>query len=73
MVKVVYRDGSFEIFPTNDFTHNSEHHMFFVAIAGCRLMIPDDAVRSIGKGRIEEIYKMNNGVSTKEKEIFVYE
>ena len=73
MVKVVYRDGNSEVFPTNDYSHSSEHKMFFVVIGGCRLMIPDDAVRTIGKGRVDTIVAMSNGEQSVLKEVFVYE
>lgn len=74
MVKVVYRDGSSEIFLTDTYCHSSVHKMFFVEIAaGCRLMIPDDVVRTIGKGRIEEIVTVENGREKSRKEVFVYE
>ena len=51
-VKVVYLDGSSEIFKAQTYQHNREHKMFFVEIGKNRLMIPDANVRSIGMGHV---------------------
>lgn len=51
-VKVVYLDGSFEIFKARTYQHNKEHRMFYVVVSDNRIMIPDANVRSIGVGHV---------------------
>lgn len=51
-VKVVYLDGSSEIFKAQTYQHNKENKMFYVIIGEHCLMIPDANVRSIGIGHV---------------------
>lgn len=49
MIKVIYTDGSETNFHGSDFTHNSEHKMFFIETPGKkRIMIPDHCVACVG-------------------------
>lgn len=73
-VKVVYRDGSSEIFrDVKDSDYHPDIHMFRVEYEKSYIMIPEGAVRSVGAGRIETICTVEHGRTTKTEEVFVYE
>lgn len=54
MIKVVYLDGSCDLFKGTNFTHNKDHRLFIVEVGAYKVMMPDANVRSIGVGRIGE-------------------
>lgn len=73
-VKIVYWDGSSEIFrDAQAALHSKDHNIFRIEYKKNAIMIPDRAVRSVGGGRVEEIYTVANGRTTKTEEVFVYE
>ena len=73
MVKVVYTDGSTELFETEDATHEPEHRRFVIDKPKSRIFIMEHSVRSIGSGHIETIVTpKGHGIEAVE-EVFVYE
>ena len=74
MVKVVYTDGSIELFNSNkQIIHEASHNLFKVEFKNHFVMIPDHAVRSIGVGHLETITLEKHGSATAVEEVFVYE
>jgi len=51
-VKVIFTNGTSEIFDAENYQHNQEHRMFYVIVGKNRIMIPDRNVRSVGIGRV---------------------
>lgn len=73
MVKVVYTDGSSEVFEADNVLHNPASRLFIIKMPNSKIFIPENAVRSAGVGHIEEITEGNLGGFEVKREVFVYE